>query len=420
MTPTTSRDPRLRSVAVAATLALATSLTTAVVVPSAGADDLRDREKRARGEVRDAQGALQESSKKVARAQARLEAARTQLGGARSRLGEARSALSAARAHDARMAARLVQAEAELEQARTDLERARARVRSQQGDIGRLAASMYANGDPQLMGLSIMLDSQDPAEATSQLNTATALMDRHTVVLGELTDARAEMAAQEQRVETATAAVAEQRAAAAERLETTAALEAEASAVAAEVASLVGQRRDAEASAVRIKAADRRALAAAEAQAASIRKLILERAAKQRGGYTGASEGFLARPVPGGITSPYGYRTHPIYGYWGLHDGTDFSAPCGTANVAVGSGTVISRQWSDVYGNRLYLDVGKVNGKNLTVVYNHLSGYAVGSGQRVSRGQTIGYSGNTGWSTGCHLHFTVLENGSPVDPMKYL
>ena len=73
-----------------------------------------------------------------------------------------------------------------------------------------------------------------------------------------------------------------------------------------------------------------------------------------------------------------------------------------------------------VYGNRLYLSVGNVNGANLTLVYNHLSGYTVGEGDRVGRGDVVGYVGSTGWSTGCHLHFTVLRNGEPVDPMTYL
>ena len=86
---------------------------------------------------------------------------------------------------------------------------------------------------------------------------------------------------------------------------------------------------------------------------------------------------------------------------------------------AVASGTVISRYWSDVDGNRLYLDLGRVNGKNMTVIYNHLTSYRAGSGQRVSRGDVIGYSGTTGWSTACHLHFTVMLNGSPVNPMNY-
>lgn len=81
---------------------------------------------------------------------------------------------------------------------------------------------------------------------------------------------------------------------------------------------------------------------------------------------------------------------------------------------------MISEYYDEVYGNRLYLAIGKVNGANITLVYNHLSRYAVSQGARVKRGQVVGYSGTTGWSTGCHLHFTVLRNGEAVNPMQYL
>ena len=111
---------------------------------------------------------------------------------------------------------------------------------------------------------------------------------------------------------------------------------------------------------------------------------------------------------------------HPIYGYWGLHDGTDFGVACGQPLRAAGDGTVLTTVYSSSYGNRLYLDLGIVDGKALTVVYNHLSGYAASPGDRVTRGETVGFVGSTGWSTGCHLHFTVLEDGNPVDPMTYL
>ena len=60
-----------------------------------------------------------------------------------------------------------------------------------------------------------------------------------------------------------------------------------------------------------------------------------------------------------------------------------------------------------------------INGKNVTVIYNHLSAYRSSVGQSVSRGQVVGLIGTTGWSTGCHTHFTVMENGTPVDPMKW-
>jgi murein DD-endopeptidase MepM/ murein hydrolase activator NlpD len=135
---------------------------------------------------------------------------------------------------------------------------------------------------------------------------------------------------------------------------------------------------------------------------------------------TGPSDGFLSFPVRGPVTSAFGYRVHPIYGYWGLHDGTDFGAGCGTPLYASADGRVLSRYWSDGYGNRLILDHGVVRGVGLASIYNHATSYTVGVGARVRRGQVIGYVGSTGWSTGCHLHFTVMVNGKAVDPMNWL
>jgi murein DD-endopeptidase MepM/ murein hydrolase activator NlpD len=88
--------------------------------------------------------------------------------------------------------------------------------------------------------------------------------------------------------------------------------------------------------------------------------------------------------------------------------------------VAAASGKVVAKYFSSVYGNRLFVYVGRVNGKNLTIVYNHAASYGVGVGQQVSRGQVVGSVGDTGWSTACHLHFTVLADGRPVNPMNYL
>ena len=76
--------------------------------------------------------------------------------------------------------------------------------------------------------------------------------------------------------------------------------------------------------------------------------------------------------------------------------------------------------YTDCLRNGNYVLPGTVNGKNLTVVYNHASGYRVGVGDHVRRGEIVGYVGDTGWSTGCHLHFTVLVNGTAVDPENWL
>ena len=391
-----------------------------VAGPHAEAEDLNKKQRQARGQVRAAQGDLHESSKALQAAARRLERARAALSAAQRRLSTAQRSVDAAARLDALMQARLQAAEHRLALARVALEAARKRVLEQRSAIGELAASNYANGDPALIGLAVMLNSQDPAEVTSQMNTVDALMSRQTMLLDQLKRARAEMVAEEAKVEAAKASVAAQRQAARANLVKKQGLERAAAEARAEVATLVARGRAAEVQAARARRADLVQLRAAKKKEDRIRQLILERAKRQHGGFKGDSGSFLYRPVPGVVTSPFGYRRHPIYGYWGLHDGTDFSAPCGTPNHAAGSGTVISRYWDDVYGNRLYLDLGKVNGKNMTVIYNHLSSYNVSTGSRVSRGQVIGFAGSTGWSTGCHLHFTVMLNGTPVNPMNYL
>ena len=391
-----------------------------VVVPHAAADDLRDKQRKARGQVSSAVGDLHESSKALGAAAKRLQSARSALTAAQGRLATAQEEADAAARADAQMQTRLQLAEHDLAVARVALETARERVVEQRSQIGQLAASNYANGDPALMGLAVILNSQDPAEVTSQMNTVDTLMDKQTTLLAALEEARARMVAEEAEVEKAKVAVAVQRRAARENLVRKQGLERSAATARADVASLVTQSRAAEAQAAKARKGDLAELRVAEKQEQRIRQLIIDRAARQRGGYRGNTGGFLHRPVPGAVTSPYGYRVHPIYGYWGLHDGTDFSAPCGTPERAAGAGTVISRVYSSVYGNRLYLDVGRVNGKNMTVVYNHLTSYRVSTGQRVKRGEVVGYAGSTGWSTGCHLHFTVLLDGRPVDPMGYL
>ena len=124
-------------------------------------------------------------------------------------------------------------------------------------------------------------------------------------------------------------------------------------------------------------------------------------------------------PVNGYITSPFGMRVHPITGVYKLHDGVDFGAACGTPIYAAASGSVVEAGYSGAWGNRIVVDHGLVDGDGLATGYNHMSGLAV-SGGSVSRGQLLGWVGSTGYSTGCHLHFNVYVNGTPVNPMGYL
>jgi murein DD-endopeptidase MepM/ murein hydrolase activator NlpD len=85
---------------------------------------------------------------------------------------------------------------------------------------------------------------------------------------------------------------------------------------------------------------------------------------------------------------------------------------------AAAGGTIISAGWAGGYGNRIVVDHGVVRGAELATTYNHLT--RIVAGGRVSRGQVIAYSGTTGTSTGCHLHFETLVNGVYVNPMGWL
>ena len=136
---------------------------------------------------------------------------------------------------------------------------------------------------------------------------------------------------------------------------------------------------------------------------------------------TPIGSGYLAYPTANPyITSSYGNRYHPIFGRWILHAGTDFRAYCGTRIYAAADGRVEWARWQGGFGRHVMLDHGFVNGNALNTSYAHLSSFAVSSGQYVTRGTVIGYSGSTGNSTACHLHFETYVGGSTVNPMSLL
>ena len=131
-------------------------------------------------------------------------------------------------------------------------------------------------------------------------------------------------------------------------------------------------------------------------------------------------DGRLAMPVNGPVTSPYGMRLHPILGVWKLHDGTDFGVGCGTPVRSAEGGSVIAMYADAAYGNRVIIGHGEMAGHTVQTTYNHLTSWAVSSGQSVRRGDVVGYVGSTGYSTACHLHFMVEVDGSTVDPQTWL
>ncbi|MGP2528513.1 murein hydrolase activator EnvC family protein [Acidaminococcus sp. LBK-2] len=126
--------------------------------------------------------------------------------------------------------------------------------------------------------------------------------------------------------------------------------------------------------------------------------------------------GQLSWPVNGEITSPFGWRVHPIWGTQIFHAGLDIGADYGDPVHAADGGTVVYAGWMGGYGNAVMID----HGGGMVTLYGHNSSITVGEGEQVSKGQTIALAGSTGNSTGPHCHFEVRIHGEVVSPLQYL
>lgn len=161
----------------------------------------------------------------------------------------------------------------------------------------------------------------------------------------------------------------------------------------------------------------------AAAAAAAAQQAAQQQAAQNSGGgnnsvppttdYVVSGNGQFTNPCPAGyVSSTFGYRDFDS----SFHKGLDLAAPEGTPTYAAGDGVVLIAGWSDSAGNWIVID----HGNGFVAKYMHHSALAVSAGQSVSKGQLIGYVGNTGNSFGAHLHFQLELNGAPVDPQAYI
>jgi murein DD-endopeptidase MepM/ murein hydrolase activator NlpD len=130
--------------------------------------------------------------------------------------------------------------------------------------------------------------------------------------------------------------------------------------------------------------------------------------------------GFLAAPLrftrmSSGFTT---YRLHPLFGDPRAHRGVDYAAPTGTPVRSVADGVVVSKGWSQGYGNTVEIK----HNERYSTLYAHLSGFAadIARGKSIQMGQVIGYVGSTGWATGPHLHYEFLVNGRHMDPSRII
>ncbi|VEI13964.1 M23 family metallopeptidase [Trueperella bialowiezensis] len=125
-------------------------------------------------------------------------------------------------------------------------------------------------------------------------------------------------------------------------------------------------------------------------------------------------------PAPVYVTSPFGMRHYPFGGVW-MHNGVDLRSRCGEAQTAPADGVVsavVPAAGNGTHGNQIFINHGVVNGSSWVTVTNHLQAFNVSTGQRVSQGDVIGWTGETGMVTACHVHFEVWQDGRVIDPMS--
>jgi murein DD-endopeptidase MepM/ murein hydrolase activator NlpD len=283
---------------------------------------------------------------------------------------------------------------------------------------------------PSLLALSGVFGSGAPEDLTRQAGVVAAVVEAEAATLSQLEATRLVLEVESARHQAAVSAlrvreqearsVVEQR----DRLVEEARVAKIGQAMA--LARLAALREDA----ARQRKQDLAQVAELERERSRIAEILRRRAARAEARSRGFAEtgrqgssttGVLLRwPVVGYVSSEFGMRFHPVYKRWSLHDGLDIAAPCGTPVRAATDGVVVASYFNSAYGNRVILDNGLLQNVGVGTTYNHLSSFTVRAGERVSQGQLIGYVGTTGASTGCHLHFMVLENGDPVDPESWL
>lgn len=404
--------------------------------------------------VKQAQGALAQAQQAQAEAEAIEVRAIAAEAKARAHNDEVAQKLAVAQANEARAAEKLEKSGRELQTSQDALDAYAAEV-FQGGAVTESQLGMvFGSTSPQDFANRLVMADTASAVASDTIDKLAAMTADNTATKAYLTSVRGEVAELKRQAEkalqaaeaaSAAATQARQQAVVAKNNAATAA--SNATAAKAELDSLnakqtgyaadlrqqraneKAQLAEAERAAARLKAilVERARQAKLAAQREAARKEAAARAAAKKAGRTYrpppaavTPSNYLSYPARGPMTSGFGMRWHPVLQKWMLHDGLDWGVACGTPVYAAAPGTVIRAGWRESgWGNQILIDHGIHRGVDLVTSYNHLSSIVAWGGS-VQRGQLIGYSGTTGYSTGCHLHFGVYEDGTPVNPRNWL
>lgn len=358
-------------------------LALAILIPLQGADGqgLRERREGVYQQIKAVKAERGEAVRKLRTAQAELAACE-------ARLAQAERDLAAAKDERERIRGEVVKAQAAVDLAKRQLAHAqnvlgqRLLAIHKSGDVDYFQVVLGATDFTELAGRSYLFSelARSDSALVERIDERRQATEQQVVQLERMPR---QVEEEQRKIEAAQAAIEVEKG---QRAELAAAAEDEVRKANAEIAQL-------------------------EADAAYLTARI-EAVTSSGGGYTGEWSGPWARPVNGRLTSPFGYRIHPILRVRKMHTGVDLSAPSGTPIMAAGDGKVIYRGWRGGYGNTVIVD----HGGGRTTLYAHMSGFTCAVGQVVQSGQQIGKVGSTGLSTGPHLHWEVRINGQPTNP----
>lgn len=351
-----------------------------------------------------------------------LERTKSAIPMAQTRLKAAQDRKAAAEAEHAAIQSRLDIANAQKDRIASDIKAGEAIIAKSEVTIGQIARQRYRGGKLNDSLWSMLFDSSSIDELTRRAQAASTLTHSQNQIILEAQEATAANVNARARQEAVAERIGELEAKAAQAVSDAAAAQAEEQRHLQSIQDLQSQQLSQQQQ--------------LNSQRQSFQDQILReqqtqaQAAARIAQLNGQPATLPARNISGGIfgaplsslqvTSPYGYRIHPILGRRILHSGTDLAAGCGTPVFASQSGTVAFRGWDGTGGNSIYVNHGRINGSMWQTAYRHLSAFNVSKGVSVSKGQVIGKVGSTGRSTGCHLHFEVWQNGRTINSMSVL
>ncbi len=300
--------------------------------------------------------------------------------------------------------AQITQTQAQIDAMQIELDEATANLVSYQKQLEERMAVMYMYGNSGY--LEVLFGSESFSDFISRATAISSIINYDNEIARKLKETEKLIEAKKAEIETAKATLettlAEQKAAQQELADQ----EAEKQATMAEI-------RETEAYWTALAKQE-------EEEAAALRRIVAMESSNTDFANTYTT---FIWPIPGeySITSPFGWRIHPIYGYSKFHSGTDIGADWNDHIVAPANGRVILAEYYGGYGNCVILDLGcDTDGNQYKMLFAHMNALNVSEGQIVTQGEVIGFAGMTGTATGVHLHFEVIINGVEVEPMNYV